>query len=103
LKTFIQEFPPRDGKQYECQCARCGGSTEWIDCTEWDCEDGHREEDWGDDVVSDMELVVCSVCKGYGGWNNCGNSPEWCNANPLPGREEIKRGEIEWFEASNCP
>jgi hypothetical protein len=25
------------------------------------------------------------------------SSPEWCEANPLPGREKVKRGELEWY------
>ena len=63
----------------------------------WDCEDGYREEDYGDDVVSDMQVVVCDTCRGYGGWNQCGNDAKWCEANPLPGRESVKRGTLEWF------
>ena len=54
-ETFFGEHPPRDGKSYDCQCARCGGYCEWQEC---DCEDGYREEDYGDDVVSDMQVVV---------------------------------------------
>ncbi len=26
-ETFFGEHPPRDGKSYDCQCARCGGSS----------------------------------------------------------------------------
>ena len=96
-ETFFGEHPPRDGKSYDCCCARCGGSCEWQECEEWDCEDGYREEDYGDDVVSDMQVVVCDTCRGYGGWNQCGNDAKWCEANPLPGRESVKRGTLEWF------
>ena len=45
-ETFFGEHPPRDGKSYDCQCARCGGSCEWHECEEWDCEDSYREEDF---------------------------------------------------------
>lgn len=27
----------------------------------------------------------------------CLSSPEWCEANPLKGREQVRRGSIEWF------
>ncbi len=27
----------------------------------------------------------------------CMSSEEFCNANPLPGRKHIKRGQLEWF------
>jgi hypothetical protein len=27
----------------------------------------------------------------------CLSSAEWCNANPMPGRESVERGAIEWF------
>jgi hypothetical protein len=96
-ETFFGEHPPRDGKSYDCCCARCGGSCEWQECEEWDCEDGYREEDYGDDFVSDMQVVVCDTCRGYGGWNQCGNSAKWCEENPIPGRENVKRGTLEWF------
>lgn len=94
---IISEFPPRDGKDYDVQCARCGGSCEWHECEEWDCEDGYREEDFGDDVVPDMQTVVCETCRGYGGWNECGNSQNWCLLNPMPGREKTDRGLLEWY------
>ena len=56
-----------------------------------------REEDYGDDVVCDMQVVVCDTCRGYGGWNQCGNDAKWCEENPIPGRENVKRGTLEWF------
>ena len=59
-ETFFGEHPPRDGKSYDCCCARCGGSCEWQEC-------------------------------------ECGNDAKWCEANPLPGRESVKRGTLEWF------
>ena len=27
----------------------------------------------------------------------CLSSPEWCEANPMDGRDSVERGEIEWF------
>lgn len=93
--VVIQPFPPRDGNEWECQCARCGSSADWRECGE--CEDGYREEDFGDDVVSDMDFVKCEFCEGHGGDYWCRSPKEWCEANPVDGREKIERGQIEWF------
>lgn len=40
----------------------------------------------------------CDVCLGVGHWHECLSSAEWCQENPLPGRENVERGTIEWFE-----
>ncbi len=55
------------GMEIDCQCARCGSS------------------------------VDTDHCDGKGVWHRCMSSSEWCEANPIPGREDIKRGKIEWF------
>lgn len=93
--THIGERPTGEmyasGLELGCRCARCGSSidTEW--CNE--CEDGPiYDEDDGD--VSDM---LCDACDGRGAWHSCMASWEWCLANPLPGREDIARGTVEWF------
>jgi hypothetical protein len=96
---IIQPHPPIDAKDYDCQCARRGSSMRWQDCEEWDCDDGYQSESM--DEVDDYD-GLCDTCDGEGGWHICLSSPEWCNANPLPGRESIKRGEVEWFEV-NAP
>jgi len=93
-ERHIGPMPPRDGNEWDCQCARCGSSAEWYDCEE--CDDGFVEEDWGDDVVPEMHDVPCEFCGGYGGYYRCLSSPEWCQANPLTCREWVKRGQIEW-------
>jgi hypothetical protein len=83
--------------EIDCQCARCGSSCEWVDC--WaGCEDGYvnrHEEDplWYDDECD----WPCDECHGRGGWQHCISSAEWCEANPLPGREDVRRGAVEWF------
>ena len=70
---FIGEHPLpemyRAGLEIDCQCARCGSSV--------------------DSQPSDYDEAEV--------WHRCMSSPEWCEANPLPGRELVKRGEIEWF------
>ena len=68
-------------------CARCGSSTGWLDC--WACSSGlayDEDEDTGDTI-----LVACEWCRGNGGENVCLSPAEWCQANPLPGREEVER------------
>ena len=99
---IIRDFPPRDGKEYDCQCARCGSSCDSQDC--WNCEDGSLGSDCCDDLChggecihGDSGFIPCDVCRGHGHWFSCLSSPEWCEANPLPGRENIARGKIEWF------
>jgi hypothetical protein len=98
--NVISEHPPRNmyasGLEIECQCARCGGSTVWHDC--WNCDDGYIELYDEDPLWYDPDdIEACDVCRGRGGWNCCGNEAEWCQAHPLPGREDVKRGMIEWF------
>ena len=85
------------GLEIDCQCARCGSSCFWVDCDNG-CEDGYLnlyEQDplWYEDEYD----TPCHVCHARGGWNVCGSGDKWCEANPLPGRENIKSGQIEWF------
>lgn len=32
MTTYFQPHPPQDGKQYDCQCARCGSSCDCERC-----------------------------------------------------------------------
>jgi hypothetical protein len=88
----------RSGLEIDCQCARCGSSVVTDDCKY--CEDGFYGHDCGEDCCCCLypeENVPCQYCRGTGVWHRCLSSPEWCKANPLPGREAIERGAIEWF------
>jgi hypothetical protein len=100
MTTHIGHRPTSEmygpGLEIDCQCARCGSSMDYERCCECD-GDGLVEKDFGDDVVPDYHLRPCEVCDGLGGWYRCMSSPEWCQANPLPGREKVPRGTIEWF------
>ena len=93
--THIGPKPPnefyRADLDIDCQCARCGSSMGYERCS---CDGGTEWIEDEDDEVSDR---VCDICDGEGGWHRCMSDPEWCNANPLEGRENVKRGEIEWF------
>lgn len=101
-ETFIGPNPPhwfyRPGIEFDCCCARCGSSVATEHCTE--CEDGFDGHDCGEDCcccAEPEENVACRCCDGTGLWRTCLSSADWCNANPLTGREDVKRGEIEWF------
>lgn len=103
-KFVIQPFPPRDENDWECQCARCGSSCEYVVCH--DCNDGSNEcEDCesGDCDPDCSGEIQCETCAGDGGWMKCLSSPEWCEKNPLDGRKDTKRGQIEWFTVDIKP
>lgn len=99
---IIAENPPHDGKEYECQCARCGSSVSWETC-EYCGGEGFDGHDCGEDCCScryPVDNVVCGACDGNGTFGYCLSSEEWCIANPLPDRENMERGKIEWFSIS---
>ena len=100
--AIIAPMPPRDGGEWDCKCARCGSSADSQTCMQC-CGDGYSGHDCGDDCCCCLEPdddVLCGLCDGRGYWNRCLSSPEWCNANPLPGRESVQRGSIEWFHTA---
>jgi hypothetical protein len=86
------------GLEIDCQCARCGSSCDWRECPE--CEDGYVCDD--DDADWFDEDRPCQYCRGRGGEQWCLSSPESCQANPLPGRENVERGKIEWFTINSA-
>jgi hypothetical protein len=92
--TVIAENPPNDGREWDCQCARCGSS-----CVSISCEHcgGDGVDDWGEGDWDDDGPETCDICQGEGGWMACCSSPEWCEAHPITGRESTARGSIEWF------
>jgi hypothetical protein len=98
--NVIAESPTQEmyatGLEIDCQCARCGSSTDFLDCG--NCDDGYVsrfEEDplWYDE----NELYPCPDCNGKGGHQHCVSGDDWCETHPLPGREKVPRGSIEWF------
>lgn len=98
MLSVISSNPPRDGRTWDCQCARCGSTVDYVRCDQ--CEDGYDGHDCGDDCcccADPEDNVVCQICRGHGGWYRCMSSMAWCEANPLPGREAHLRGSIEWF------
>lgn len=76
-------------EENECQCARCGSSAEPVSC--WNCRGDGVVEHFGWDIHEDKTyLVACDWCRGVPTTWHCVSSPEWCRANPLPGREHIE-------------
>lgn len=81
-------------------CARCGSSADWDQCTNCGGEgvDGH---DCGEDCCACLDPednVPCQYCRGEGGGYCCLSSDAWCEANPLPGCENIEGGTVKWSE-----
>lgn len=92
--SIIAEVPPDDGREWDCQCARCGSSADHQECTACGGE-GYVEEQ--DDEIGDIEYYRCDVCDGHGSWHSCMSSEAYCVGNPIDGRSYIRRGKIEWF------
>lgn len=101
MSTVIAPRPPADGRDWDCMCARCGSSMTHVDCDE--CGgDGDNGHDCGEDSCCCLypeENIECSNCDGAGGWLLCVSSEEFCEANPLNGREDVKRHTTEWYPA----
>lgn len=100
--NVIAAHPPAEmyktGLEIGSCCARCGSSMDGGPCEF--CEDGFDGHDCGDDCCCCLypeDNVRCEHCDGTGVWHQCLSSPEFCQANPLPGRENVQRGQIEWF------
>jgi hypothetical protein len=88
----------RTGLEIDCQCARCGSSADSEHCEH--CENGFEGHDCGEDCCACLhpeDNIPCSFCGGAIIWHRCMSSPEFCQANPLAGREDIERGRIEWY------
>jgi hypothetical protein len=98
-ETVIAAHPPNDGREWDCQCARCGSSCYSEACEQCD-GDGVYGHDCGEDCCccfDPEDNEVCSLCDGDSHWMCCISSSEWCQAHPRPGREAVQRGAIEWF------
>lgn len=90
--SVIAHRPPDDGREWDVQCARCGSSVFSDACNGCD-GDGFVY----DDEDNNADWVPCEDCDGSGSWALCGSDASWCEAHPLPGREQIERGALEWF------
>ena len=96
--TVIAPHPPADGRKWGNQCARCGSSMDFQECDQCAGEGYDVFEEDGDERDTD-----CEACNGRGGWWTCLSSPGWCNEHPNAGRENVQRGEIEWYTFDEAP
>lgn len=78
----------------DVQCARCGSSLGFEDC-ELCPATGHY----------DTPDPLCEACHGTGHVPWCCSTVEYCDSNPRPGREDVKRHTPEWFHLhqTGCP
>jgi hypothetical protein len=92
-ETWIGKHP-RDGHEYDCQCARCGSSMVFVECDNCGGDGTVESDDWQD---GDDEVYRCDWCNGAGGHWVCLASKDWCHANPREGRAHIGHYTPEWF------
>lgn len=100
ITSVIADSPPADGRDWKCQCARCGSSMFSEPCGRCggegttDCGELYEQDPlWYD--RDDFE--ACPECGGSGGTLECCSSYEYCQAYPLEGRDAIPRHKPEWF------
>lgn len=102
---IIGPHAPHDGRWWECQCARCGSSTDDGESC-WQCGgEAHLGSDCIDDLChggecihGDSGVILCDICQGEGCLPpRCLSGADWCEAHPMAGREDVKRGTLEWF------
>lgn len=95
MTDFLRELP-KDPWDYDTQCARCGSSLRFEACEMCDGE-GWIE---GTRHYHVVEHLGCPSCRGERCFPICLSSEEFCQSNPLPGREGEKRSTPEWFKVS---
>jgi hypothetical protein len=93
IEGVVEFFEIGDGYE-DCQCARCGSSVDFEECS--DCG-GEGTHDFAEDdpiQYGPSDVQPCGTCEGSGGWWMCLSSEEFCKAHPLPGREHIRFKEV---------
>ena len=91
---------PGETGRWDNQCARCGSSVHFVEC-EHCGGDGFGGHDCGEDCcvcAEPEENVPCDWCCGTGGGYECLSSQKYCESHPIPSRETVKRGAVEWFQ-----
>lgn len=55
-----------------------------------------------DGMLWEAQCARCGSSYGHDDFygDSCLSSAKWCEAHPLPDREHIKRGEIEWYQVA---
>lgn len=98
IDTVIALHPPRDGRHWDNQCARCGSSMHLVYCDNCGGE-GVSGHDCGEDCcccAEPEENEECDWCNGRGGHWACLSSDDWCQQHPRDGREQ-QEPMPEWF------
>ena len=88
--THIGRHQPDYDREWECQCARCGSSLGFEICDACGGDGFVEEEDYD-------EIERCGQCNGKQGYSFCLSSDEYCDENPMEGREDVKGSTPEWF------
>ena len=100
LHSVVGASHPQDGREWDCQCARCGSSLEWHECSACGGEGitGPGELYEQDPLWYDQDdYETCHQCGGEASFPSCLSSEEWCKNHPIKGRENIDSGTPEWF------
>ena len=86
VERLVGPDPPHDGRDWECQCARCGSTLEWELCSACDGEGitGPGELYEQDPLWYDPgDMKPCGECGGQGGHY-------WCDTKECPTNEGYK-------------
>ena len=105
MATFIGPRPPRDGNDWDAQCARCGSTLAFNHCGVCDGE-GVEGHECGEDsccCAYPEDNLPCGACGGAGVFPDCLSSAGWCASNPMPGRENVSGSTPEWFVVGASP
>ena len=92
--THISREQPDFDRDWDVQCARCGSSLEFEICDACGGDGVVEEEDY---EMCDTFYERCPMCDGKVGLACCLSSDEYCDDNPIEGREHIESGTPEWF------
>jgi hypothetical protein len=75
-------------------CPRCGSSADFLEC--WECGgDGWIEVEDDDFCSGETHIELCQGCNGKCGSWHCPPPPEWCEAHPMKGCENIESTAID--------
>lgn len=99
LSDAIRFAPLNDGSEEDCQCARCGSSVTMLYCERCGGDGEIGDDGWEDEGgwIDSGYPYNCPDCGGEGSWYECLSPLDWCESHPIPGRESIERGKVEWF------
>ena len=102
---FFGWVRPDYDHSYEYQCGRCGSDINFEACEICDKTGVYGHECWDDTCSCDdpEDNIICDNCLGKGIFSRCLSRMEWCETHPLPNRENIVSGTIEWIRIDEKP